>query len=125
MKLKGRPIAATVTRRADRWFVSVTVEGERSIPVPKLVRRPTDVVGVDLGLANAAVIHDGSTMRVIEPKRALHKNLAKLQRLDRKLARKQKGSRNREKAKLQRARVQYRISCQRTNMLHQLSGSLA
>jgi putative transposase len=78
MKLKGRPIAATVTRRADRWFVSLTVERERWIPVPKLVRRPTDVVGVDLGLANAAVIHDGSTTWVIEPQRALRKNLAKL-----------------------------------------------
>jgi putative transposase len=125
MKLKGRPIAATVTRRADRWFVSLTVERERSIPVPKQVRRPTDVVGVDLGLANAAVIHDGSTTRVIEPQRALRKNLAKLQRLDRKLARKQQGSRNRQKAKLQRARLHYRISCQRRNVLHQLSSSLA
>jgi putative transposase len=124
-KLKGRPIAATIGRRADRWFVSLTVEREREIRSARPVRRPSDVVGVDLGLTNAAVIHDGSTTRMIEPERSLRKNLARLRRLDRKLARKQKGSNNRRKAKFARARLHYRISSRRSNMLHQLSGSLA
>src|SRR5438132_1906460 len=56
---------------------------------------------------------------------ALRKNLEKLRRLDRQLARKHKGSANREKAKLRRARLHYRISCQRQDTLHQLSSSLA
>lgn len=62
---------------------------------------------------------------MIEPPRALRKNLAKLRRLDRELARKQRGSANREKAKLRRARLYYRITCQRQEMLHQLSSKLA
>jgi putative transposase len=82
-------------------------------------------VGVDLGLKSAAVIHDGSRTRVIEPQRALRRNLKKLRRLDRELARKQKGSNNRHKAKLRRARLYYRIDCQRQDMLHQLSSKLA
>jgi hypothetical protein len=80
---------------------------------------------VDLGLANAAVIHDGATTRVIEPGQALRKNLKKLRRLDRELARKQRGSANREMAKLRRARLLYRVSCQRQEMLHELSSELA
>src|SRR5919197_2414062 len=84
----GRVLAATITRRADRWFVSLTVEREREIPLPREARKSTDVVGVDLGLANAAVIHDGETTRVIEPRQALRKSLARLRRLDRQLARK-------------------------------------
>lgn len=123
--LEGRVLSATVRRRADRWFVSLCVEQEREIVALKAIRRPSDVVGVDLGLKAAAVIHDGETVRVVEPQQALRKNLRKLRRLDRQLARKQKGSRNREKAKLRRARLHYRISCQRQDYLHQLSSSLA
>jgi len=122
---QGRVLSATVRRRADRWFVSLCVERERELPERKPVRRPTVVVGVDLGLKAAAVIHDGVTTRVLEPQQALRKNLRKLRRLDRQLARKQKGSANREKAKLRRARLHYRIACQRQDYLHQLSSSLA
>jgi putative transposase len=116
---------ATISRRADRRFVSLTIEREREIVLPKPVGKPCALVGVDLGLLNAAVVHDGRTTRVVEPQRALRKNLAKLRRLDRELARKQRGSANREQAKLRRARVYYRISCQRQEMLHQLSSQLA
>jgi putative transposase len=121
----GRILSASITRRADRWFVSLGVERERAIVPPKPIVKPSDVVGVDLGLKAAAVIHDGNGTRVVEPPQVLRKNLAKLRRLDRQLARKQKGSANREKAKLRRARLHYKISCQRHDMLHQLSSSLA
>jgi putative transposase len=120
----GRVLSAAISRRADRWFVSLCVERERKIVLPKPVGKPSDVVGVDLGLKAAAVIHDGEATRVVEPQRALRKNLAKLRRLDRQLARKQRGSRNRDKAKLRRARLHYKTFCQRQDMLHQLSSSL-
>ncbi len=83
----GRVLSATISRRADRWFVSLAVEREREIIPPKQIKTASDVVGVDLGLTAAAVIHDGTGTRVIEPQRALRKNLAKLRRLDRQLAR--------------------------------------
>jgi putative transposase len=94
----GRVLSATISRRADRWFVSLAVERNREIVQSKPIRKPSDVVGVDLGLKNAAVIHDGTETRVVEPQRALRRNLKRLRRLDRRLARKQPGSRNREKA---------------------------
>ena len=46
---------------------------------------PRDVVGIDLGLTSAAVIHDGEIARAVEPQRPLRRNLAKLRRLDRQL----------------------------------------
>ena len=121
----GRIVSATIRRRADRWFVSLCVEREQEIPSSKRVRRPEDVVGVDLGLIAAAVINDGSGSQTVEPRRALRSDLRKLGRLDRRVARKQKASRNRQKAKLRRARLHYRISCRRQDYLHQLSSSLA
>lgn len=122
---QGRILSATIRRRADRWFVSLAVERKREILFPRPVERQSDVVGIDLGLKVAAVIHDGSGTRVVEPRRALRKNLAKLRQLDRQLARKQKGSRNQAKARLRQARLHYKISCQRQDFLHQLSSSLA
>jgi putative transposase len=121
----GRVLSATISRRADRWFVSLAVERGREIRLPTPATKPSQIVGVDLGLTSAAVIHDGRETRVVESSRALRKNLARLRRLDRQLARKQKGSANRERAKLRRARLYYRVSCQRQEMLHQLSSELA
>jgi putative transposase len=122
---EGRILSATIRRRADRWFVSLAVEREREIEPARAVRKASDVIGVDLGLSNVAVIHDGLETRVIEPQRALRKSLAKVRRLSRRLARRQKGSRNREKAKRDLARLHYKISCQRQDFLHQLSSQLA
>jgi IS605 OrfB family transposase len=76
-------------------------------------------------LVAAAVVHDGHAMRVLAPQQPLRRNLARLRRLDRQLARKQRGSQNREKAKLRRARLHYKISCQRQDFLHHLSSDLA
>lgn len=122
---EGQILSATISRRADRWFVSLAVERKRAVVAPRPVRRGTDVVGVDLGLRAAAAIHDGNETLVVEPPQPLRQSLAKLRRLDRQLARKQHGSRNRAKANLRRARLHYKISCRRQDFLHQLSSTLA
>jgi putative transposase len=121
---EGRILSATIRRRADRWFCSLTVERERDVVIARPHPRGSDVVGVDLGLRSAAVIHDGATFTTVRPEQPLRRNLVKLRRLDRQLARKQKGSHNRAKAKLRRARHHYKISCKRNDFLHQLSSEL-
>jgi putative transposase len=132
--VEGEPVAAwlrwpilsaTITRRANRWFVSLAVQREREIALPREATKSTLIVGVDLGLKSASVIHDGAETRVVEPQRALRRNLQRLRRINRQLARKQRGSANREKAKRELARLYYKISCQRRDQLHQLSSSLA
>jgi putative transposase len=121
----GRILSATITRCADRWFVSLAVEREREIVLTRDIDDGSTVVGVDLGLKATAVVSDGATVRIVEPSQALRRNLAKLRKLDRQLARKKRGSRNREKARLRRARLYYRISCHRQDFLHKLSSELA
>jgi putative transposase len=124
-RFDGRILSATITRRADRWFAALAVERQWPLVEPRPVRRDSDVVGVDVGLKSAAVIHDGKSARTVAPAQALERNLVKLRRLDRQLARKHRGSQNRAKAKLRRARLHYRISCQRRDFLHHLTGELA
>ena len=90
---KGRILSVTVRRRADRWFVSVTVEEEIPNPTP-ITESP---VGVDLGIKNLATLSDGN---VFANPQALERRIRKLRRLSRCLSRKKKGSKNRKKAKL-------------------------
>jgi putative transposase len=97
---EGRILSATISRRADRWFVSLAVEREREIVLPKQVVKQSDVVGVDLGLKSAAVIHNGFATHLVEPQQVLRKNLGSCggstgsllaSRRDRATARKQNG----------------------------------
>lgn len=84
-KFEGRVLSATVSREADRWFVSILVECERPDPSP--VNGP--VVGVDLGLEAFAVI---SGEPPVESPKPLKKHLQRLRRLSRRHSRKQRGS---------------------------------
>ena len=78
-------------------------------------------VGLDMGLKAFAVTSDG----VKYPNhRRLAKSQKKLARLQRQLSRKSKGSRRREKARIQVARLHEHISSQRADMLHKLSTDL-
>lgn len=117
-KFKGRILSATVSREADRWFVSLAVEIEIPDPLP-VAGEP---VGIDMGLNHFAVL---STGEKIEAPKSLEKNLKKLRRLSRQHSRKQKGSNNRKKSALKLARLHRKIRNQRKDFLHKLSTTLA
>jgi putative transposase len=55
----ARILAATITRTADRWCVSFTVEVERHIPTGN---GTTTVVGMDVGIRRLAVLSTGVTI---------------------------------------------------------------
>ncbi|WP_171822773.1 RNA-guided endonuclease InsQ/TnpB family protein [Sulfobacillus thermosulfidooxidans] len=75
LRFLGRVIEGTVSRTADRWFLSVTVE----IPDPPRIRRENQaVVGVDLGVSALATLSTGE--KVVGPK-AYAAAQAKLRRL--------------------------------------------
>ena len=115
---KGRILSVTVRRRADRWFVSITVAEE--IPDPSPIEGAG--VGVDLGIKTLATISDGSTF---PNHRALRRHLRKLRVLSKSLSRKEMGSRNREKAKVRLAKLHLRIFNIRQDTLHKATTYLA
>jgi len=92
---KARILSATLSREADRFYVSLTCEVERPDPKPKEVRSEEDVVGVDLGLSSFAVLSDGTRIEAPKP---LAKRLRLLKRRSKQLSRKEKGSNNAKKA---------------------------
>ncbi len=115
---KGRILSVTVRRRANRWFVSVTVEEE--IPDPKPI--VCYAVGVDLGIKTLATLSDGTTFA--NP-RALGREIKKLRKLSKSLSRKKRGSKNQGRAKLRLARMHLRIFNVRQDTLHKLTTYLA
>ena len=118
VKFRGQILSASVSREADRWYVSLTVEMERSDPVP--VEGP--VIGIDLGLSSFAVLSDGTAL---QSPRALERSLRRLRRASRAHSRKQRGSRNRRKSAMRLARLHRRIRNQRRNFLHKVTTELA
>ncbi len=119
---KARILSATVSREADRFYVSLTCEVERPEPKPKEVRSEDDVVGVDLGLSSFAALSDGTK---IDPPKPLAKKLRLLKRRSKQLSRKQKGSNNSKKAALRLARLHRKIKNLRRDFLHKLTTWLA
>ena len=117
LRFQGKTLGATVSREADRWFVAVQVEVEDK-PVQRENQAP---VGIDLGILHAATL---STGKHCDAPKSLAKNLKKLRRLSRRLSRKQKGSRNREKAKMHVARLHRRIANIRLDWTHKLTTNL-
>lgn len=110
-------LSATVSERAGKWFVSLLVEEAFNVEhVPS-----AEPLGVDLGVKEMAVCSDGQ--RFPNP-HALKRNLVKLKRLQRHLAKQTKGGKNRAKTKRQLARLHYRIACIREDALHQATAAI-
>lgn len=117
-RVSGRILSATVSREADRWFASLTVEQE--ILEPQKISG--EAVGVDVGLNAFATYSNGT--KILSPK-PLNKNLRRLKKLSKQHSRKVKGSNNRKKMSLKLARLHCRVKNIRTDHLHQTSSQLA
>jgi len=115
--LPAEPSSVTVTLdRAGRYHASFVVECT-VVPLPPVQRE----VGVDLGLTSFAVLSTGE--RIGNP-RWLRQREKALRRSQRNHSRKQKGSRNREKARKRLAKQCVRVADARRDFHHKLSTRL-
>ncbi|MEO3828457.1 RNA-guided endonuclease TnpB family protein [Actinomadura sp. B10D3] len=113
----AEPSTVTVSRdAAGRWFVSILCNDT--------IRRldPVDqAVGVDAGVTSLVTLSSGEKVTNPRHERRDREHLAKAHR---ELARKAKGSANRDKAKRKVARIHARITDRRRDFLHKLSTRL-
>ncbi len=116
-RFSGTPTTVTVSKDpAGRYFVSLLVEEEIALlPVVKAV------VGVDVGIKDVAVLSTGE--RTGNPKHTA-KYSALLAKAQTRLAKKQKGSANHQKAKLKVARIHAKIADARHDFTHKLTTTL-
>jgi putative transposase len=120
----ARILSATVSRTAQRWFVSFTVEVERAVPNRHV--RPGSAIGIDLGIKNliTGVDERGNVVTVDGP-RPLDASLRRMRRVSRAHSRKQPGSANRRKHAARLARIYVRVANVRADALHKATTSLA
>ncbi|MFJ3509931.1 RNA-guided endonuclease InsQ/TnpB family protein [Streptomyces luteogriseus] len=119
--LPATPTSVTVIKdAAGRYFASFVIDTD---PAADQARMPeTDrTIGIDLGLTHFAVLSDGTK---IDSPRFLRRAEKKLKQVQRELSRKQKGSRNRAKARLKVARAHAAVADARREFHHQLSTKL-
>ncbi|WIG59522.1 MAG: Mobile element protein [Ktedonobacterales bacterium] len=108
------PTTVTLSRdTAGRYFVSILLEAEIA-PLPQVAAQ----VGIDLGLHDLVVLNSGE--KVGNP-RFFQQDEQRLAKAQRRHAKKQRDSKNREKARVKVARIPARIADRRRDFLHQLS----
>jgi putative transposase len=112
---------ATVTRKADGWYVSLSLEDSS---VPELTpETPTldNTIGIDMGLNSFLVDDSGQGVPIPQHYRKAEK---KLKRLQRSLSRKKKGSNRRKKAVQRVAKAHLKVSNQRKDFHYKTAKKL-
>ena len=107
----------TVSRRGEKWDVSIQTEYEVVSSAPN----PSEI-GIDMGVKRFATLSNGG---FVEPLNAFKQEQEKLAKLQRKLARQKKGSRNSRKTKRKIARLHRYIADSRRDFLHKTSTKIA
>ena len=80
LRLDGQFVGCVISRRADHWYASVTMETVETVP-----QRPDrPIVGVDLGIKSLAATSEGE---LYQNPRALREHLKELRRLQRHMSR--------------------------------------
>ena len=118
---EGALKTATVSMNSTRQYhISILVDDGKEDPAKQPFDEST-TIGVDVGIKHFATISDGTK---IDNHRHLQSSSLKLSVLQRRLSRKQKGSSNRNKARLKVAKQHLKISNQRKDFLHKTTSKL-
>ena len=113
---------ATISRNpSGQYFVSFIVHTNEEYPEFNKPISKENSLGIDFGLKHFLTFSDG---RTIDSPEYLKHTLEKLAKEQRKLSKKQKGSKNKEKQRIKVAKVHQHIANQRQDFLHKLSTGL-
>ena len=119
---KGKIGTATVSKNpSGEYYISFIVHTKETYPEFNKEVSTENSLGIDFGLKHFLTCSDG---RKIDSPQFFKNGLEKLTKEQRKLSKKQKGSKNREKQRIKVAKVYQHISNQRENYLHNLTTEL-
>ena len=103
--------------KSQEWYITISTEKENITPITN--GKP--IVGIDLGITNYAALSNGQVLTNAEPTKQRRKSLKRLQQ---RISRKKKGSRNRRKAAFNFAREYEHTQRTTEDNLHKLSCNL-
>ena len=117
-RIEGKIINATISKDAtNKYYVSVLVEED--ILIEKVT--PTTIVGIDLGIKDLVITSDGIKYG---NDKVLMKYEKRLKRLQRKLSRQEKASKNYLRTKEKIARIHAKIKNYRKHYLNELANEI-
>jgi putative transposase len=117
-EIRGKIKTLTVKRSpSGKWFAVFTSEVENG----SICRRDGSVAGMDLGIEHFAYMSDGTT---IENPRHLKRAEVSLGNAQRRLSEKEKGSKNRRRARVKVSIAYEKLSDRRRDFLHKTSRKL-
>ena len=120
-KFSGTVKTVTVSMTpSGKYYASVLVDTNLQ-ELPPMEKDASTTVGIDLGIKSLAVCSDG---RTFDNPKNLQNSLQRLAMLQKRLSRKQKGSANRDKARIKVARLQEHISNCRKDNIHKITHTL-
>ena len=114
-EIVGKIKSATISKDANKYFVSVLVE----VPFIKYSLKPTSIVGLDLGIKDFIVTSNGEKL-----KNEVKINEKRLKGLQKWLSRCKAGSKNRYKVKLKIQRLYLKIRNARKHMIYKLANKI-
>jgi putative transposase len=107
-----------ILRKADRWYASISLQCDVSVPYPTPHGHP---IGVDIGLEKFLATSDGV---LVKPPKFLRELQGKLKLLQRRLSKKKKRSKNYEKQRIKVARLHHQIDNTRKDFHYQQAHAL-
>lgn len=115
-EIEGVIKTCTIKRDVDQWYVSFSC-----IVEPESMEYNDRIVGIDVGLKSIITTSDNIQ---IDPPQHLRESEEKLTKAQRELSRKKKKSLNRNKARIDVAKIHRKIRNQRKDFNHKVSRSL-
>ncbi|CAK7082826.1 IS200/IS605 family element RNA-guided endonuclease TnpB [Tissierella sp.] len=116
-KFTGKILSATISYvPSGKYFVSFNVECEH-----KELPKNSNTIGLDLGISNLLITSNGETF---ENNKLTYKYEKKLAKLQRKLVKKQKDSKNFHKQRIKVAKLHEKITNIRKDKLHKISSQI-
>ena len=119
LRFYGKIQRFVVSKEADKWFVSISVEMPDT-PVPEYEN--ITPIGIDVGSKHWSVASNGE---VLDRPKAIPKLEKRLKHAQRNLSRKQKASRNRRKARMRVARLHQKIRNVKRDAVHKFTNRIA
>lgn len=115
---KDKIVNATLIKTpSDSFYLSILIDGEIRKQLPKT----QNCVGIDLGLKHFVTTSGGEIFDNLHFKKSKSARLKHLQRI---VAKKQKGSKNRDKVRIKLAKQYEKITNIKRNYLHQVTNTL-
>lgn len=113
---KVRSITLTKTK-TNKYYLSILIDGD----LQKAMKQAHEIIGIDLGIKDFVVTSTGEVFDNLHFKK---KDGVKLKRLHKQLSKKEKGSKNRNKARIKLARAYEKVSNRKRHYLHEVVNAL-